>query len=76
MQTVAQLIEKLQKLDQTLPVLVEGYEGGYTTLSITHAELFYCPSAYCGDYDKTEWRYDHSEDPQTPFNAVLLERGK
>ena len=73
MQTVAQLIEKLQQLDPALPVLVEGYEGGYTTFSISEQEVFYSPSDYCGEYDKTEWRINH--DNQPPFMAILLERG-
>ncbi len=73
MKTVADLITELQKLDPALPVLVEGYEGGYTTFSITEEEVFYSPSAYCGEYDKTQWRINHDNEP--PFQAILLEGG-
>lgn len=74
MKTVADLIAELQKLDPSLPVLVQGYEGGYTSFSISEDEVFYHPSAYCGEYEKTKWARPEGDEEQ-PFRALLLERG-
>ena len=58
--TVYELIEKLQKLEPTLEVYVNGYEGGYDDVEkIEHIEV--CKNFY---YD--EWYYGNHED----FNAV------
>lgn len=74
MKTVADLIAELQKLNPSLPVLVDGYEGGYTTFSIAEKEVFYHPAPYCGEYETTVWRTNDGEKP--PFQAILLERGE
>lgn len=74
MKTVADLIAELQKLDPALPVLVEGYEGGYTTFSIGEHEVFFSPSPYCGEYEKTK-SWLKGDETNQPFQAILLERG-
>jgi hypothetical protein len=54
MLTVKQLIEELSKYPSDMPVMVDGYEGGYNAVvpeKIYLAEVHYHPrEAYYGDY--------------------------
>lgn len=58
--TVEKLIEQLQRLNPTLEVYVNGYEGGYDDVDkIEHIEV-------CKYFYSDEWDYGNHEE----FNAV------
>ncbi len=58
--TISELIEQLQKLDPSLEVYINGYEGGYDDVEkIEHIEV-------CRNFYEDDWYYGNHED----FNAV------
>ena len=68
--TVAELIEQLSKHPPEIPVLVNGYEGGYNTpneLCLTHVSRKENNPWYAGEYDDYEGIGD-------PIAAVVLSR--
>lgn len=57
--TIAEFIEELKKLDQSLKVMVRGYEGGYNnvyieTPDIRDVALYVHDCSYMGDHEDVE----------------------
>lgn len=75
MTTVGELITKLQALDPQLPVLIDGYEGGYMEPLFFQREVVHVgPRAYMGEFETVESARWEIEDGGEPFEAVLLVR--
>lgn len=77
--TIAELISELQKYDPRLPVVVNGYEGGYTYPALPiRLEL---TEDYWGNSDENNYgdglfgQFDDAyDDSKSSFYAVVLSR--
>lgn len=74
--TVGQLVAALSELDPALGVLVEGYEGGYTSPRIDGPSDFAVSpwqqeSALFGEYDEVDETDERSTDD---YRAIVLTR--
>lgn len=68
---VRDLIRALQALDPDLPVLVDGYEGGYEILSLERARVQYRPSVgWTGDFKD----FDDAFGGPEPVDVIVLTR--
>ena len=72
--TIAELIEALSQYDPSLPVVVQGYEGGYNDISILETldiQFNVNKKDYYGAHGDVLGRAD----PKKPFNSVLCLKG-
>ncbi|BFM39095.1 hypothetical protein [Synechocystis sp. LKSZ1] len=74
MMTIAALIEVLSQYDPSLPVVVQGYEGGYNDVSILET-LDIQFDVNTEDYYGAHGDVRGQLDPTKPLNSVLVLKG-
>ena len=71
--TVKSLIEELKKYPEDMPVLVDGYEGGFDNIhNIGPEEVFYEANTYCGEFESKEYICDGDE--REVYTVLTIDR--
>lgn len=80
--TVAELIAILSEMNPELPVVVNGYEGGYTALTqdrvyqMTVYRHGHEPLAYSGELDDVRWYEPNLDGEREVFDCIVLSRNE
>lgn len=71
--TVKSLIEKLKEFPEDMPVLVDGYEGGFDNIRVISPEGVYLQNCrYSGEFESVEFL--ESGDERKTYMALTIDR--